>query len=71
MLSSFDRYRMAGATARVMLVHAAAAEWGVPASEVKIYSGVLSHGNRQAGFGAFAAKAAASAVPTERAAETR
>ena len=27
-LSSFDRYRMAGATARVMLVNAAAAEWG-------------------------------------------
>jgi isoquinoline 1-oxidoreductase beta subunit len=36
----------------------------VPASEVKISSGVLSHGNRQAGFGAFAAKAASSAVPT-------
>ena len=55
---------MAGATARVMLVNAAAAEWGVPASEVKIFGGVLSHGNRQASFGAFAAKAAASAVPT-------
>ena len=63
-LSSFERYRTAGATARVMLVNAAAAEWGVPASEVKISGGVLSHGNRQASFGTFAAKAAVSAVPT-------
>src|SRR6185295_17703303 len=30
-MSSFDRYRRAGATARVMLVSAAAKQWNVPA----------------------------------------
>jgi isoquinoline 1-oxidoreductase beta subunit len=56
---------MAGATARVMLVNAAAAEWGVLASEIRVSGGILRHGNRQAGFDAFAAKAAAGAVPTK------
>ena len=61
----FHRYRMAGATARVMLVNVVlAAEWGVRCLRGQnISSGVRSHGNRQAGFGAFAAKAASSAVP--------
>ena len=34
--SSWDRYREAGARARAMLVAAAAAEWGVPASEITV-----------------------------------
>ena len=46
--SSFDRYRTAGAAARLMLVNAAAAEWGVPAADIQVENGTLRHGNRQA-----------------------
>ncbi|MGA8989794.1 MAG: molybdopterin cofactor-binding domain-containing protein, partial [Rhodoplanes sp.] len=63
--SSFDRYRTAGAAARLMLVNAAAAEWGVPAADIRVENGMLRHGNRQAGYGEFAAKAAAGAVPAD------
>ena len=63
--SSFDRYRTAGAAARLMLVNAAAAEWGVPAADIQVENGMLHHGNRQAGYGEFAAKAAAGAVPAD------
>lgn len=65
MPSSFDRYRTAGAAARLMLVNAAAAEWGVPAADIRVENGTLRHGNRQAGYGEFAAKAAAGAVPAD------
>jgi isoquinoline 1-oxidoreductase subunit beta len=61
--SSFDRYRRAGAAARIMLVNAAAAEWKVPAGEITVERGVIRHGNMQATFGALAQKAAAQAVP--------
>lgn len=63
--SSFDRYRMAGATARQMLVNAAAAEWKVPASGIRIENGALVHGTRRMTFGALAAKAAAQPVPAD------
>ncbi|MCA0404541.1 MAG: xanthine dehydrogenase family protein molybdopterin-binding subunit [Proteobacteria bacterium] len=63
--SSFERYRRAGALARQMLVNAAAAEWKVPAAEIKIENGTLSHGARKAGFGEFAAKAAALPPPAD------
>ncbi|MGL4974248.1 MAG: molybdopterin cofactor-binding domain-containing protein, partial [Bosea sp. (in: a-proteobacteria)] len=43
--SSFERYRKAGAAAREMLVAAAASDWAVPASEIKVERGVLSHAN--------------------------
>jgi isoquinoline 1-oxidoreductase beta subunit len=62
-VSSFDRYRRAGATARQMLVNAAAAEWGVPAGAITVANGVLSHGDRRASFGQMAAKAATLPVP--------
>ncbi|MEZ5786314.1 MAG: xanthine dehydrogenase family protein molybdopterin-binding subunit [Xanthobacteraceae bacterium] len=65
MVSSFDRYRTAGAAARLMLVNAAAAEWGVPAAAIWVENGKLRHGNREAHIGEFAAKAAAGAVPTD------
>lgn len=61
--SSFERYRLAGATARRMLVSAAAAEWRVPAAEITVDKGVLRHGSRQATFGEMAEKAAALPVP--------
>jgi isoquinoline 1-oxidoreductase beta subunit len=63
--TSFDRYRQAGAAARQMLVQAAAAEWKVPADEIKVDRGVIRHGDRQMTFGALAAKAAALPVPTK------
>jgi isoquinoline 1-oxidoreductase subunit beta len=63
MASSFDRYRQAGAAARMMLAQAAADEWKVPASEITVERGVLRHGAKQASFGAMAEKAAAKAVP--------
>ena len=65
MPSSFDRYRTAGAAARLMLVNAAAAEWGVPAADIQVENGTLRHGNRRADYGEFAAKAAAGAVPAD------
>jgi isoquinoline 1-oxidoreductase beta subunit len=62
--SSWNRYRVAGATARVMLVSAAAAEWRVPAGEVRAEKGVLTHASgRRATYGEMAARAAQQAVP--------
>ena len=58
------RYRLAAAQARARLVAAAAEAWGVPAEEVEISSGVVSHrGGKQAGFGVLAARAAQLPVP--------
>ena len=63
---SWLRYRTAGATARAMLVSAAAAEWGVPAGEIKVDKGIVSHASgKRAGFGELAAKAAALPAPAE------
>jgi len=63
--NSQDYLRQAGASARAMLVAAAASEWGVPASEIGVANGVISHAGsgRQSGFGALAAAAAAQPVP--------
>ncbi|HLP68933.1 MAG TPA: xanthine dehydrogenase family protein molybdopterin-binding subunit [Rhizobium sp.] len=66
MVTSWERYRKAGATARAMLTAAAASEWGVPPEEITVENGVLAHpSGKSAGFGAFAAKAAAMPVPTD------
>ena len=57
--------RQAGASARAMLLAAAAAEWQVPASECVAERGVVKHlaSGRQARFGALADAAAAQPVP--------
>lgn len=66
MMTSWERYRQAGAAARAMLVSAAAAEWGVPAAEITVENGVLSHASgKSGGFGLFAAKAATLPAPTD------
>jgi len=59
--------RQAGATARAMLVSAAAQSWKVPASEITVSNGVISHAasGKQSGFGALAALAAKQTVPAE------
>lgn len=57
--------RQVGATARDLLVRAAAAEWGVPASELSTSKSVITHkpSGRSAGYGAFASKAATLTPP--------
>jgi len=58
--------RQAGATARVMLIAAAARSWGVPAAECHTESGSVIHraSGRRLGYGALANQAAHSPVPS-------
>ena len=63
--SSWDELRQAGATARAMLVSAAAGEWNVPASECSTERSQVVHRstNRRLGYGELADKAAELPVP--------
>ena len=62
--SSWERYRRAGATARAMLIAAAAESWKVPGSEIKAENGIVSHASgKSATYGALAASAASGSVP--------
>lgn len=63
--SSYELMRRAGATARAMLVLAAAQSWGVRPEEVRVKKGVVSHlpSRRSGSFGQFAAAAAKLPVP--------
>lgn len=63
--SFYDAMRVAGATARLMLVQAAARQWGVPASECDTDLHVVVHRptNRSAGYGELARAAAKLPVP--------
>ncbi len=62
--NSFEQMRNAGATARAMLVQAAASAWHVPANEIKVKAGLLTHASgKQANFGELAEAASALAVP--------
>ena len=65
--NSFEQLRKAGAAARAMLVAAAAGEWKVPAAEIEVSNGVLSHkaSAKRASFGDLAAKAAQQPVPRD------
>ena len=65
--NSFEQLRNAGATARAMLVGAAAAQWNVPASSLSVSRGRVSHAasKRSATFGELADRAAELPVPTE------
>ncbi|BBP83248.1 MULTISPECIES: xanthine dehydrogenase family protein molybdopterin-binding subunit [Pseudomonas] len=67
MANSFEQMRKAGASARAMLVAAAAKKWKVPAEAITVSDGVVAHaasGNK-AGFGELAEAAAQESVPTE------
>jgi isoquinoline 1-oxidoreductase beta subunit len=59
--------RTAGATARQMLVNAAAQEWNVPASEIVTENGTLVHkkNGKKAGYGEMASKAGKLPVPKD------
>jgi len=64
MANSYDQYRQAGATARAMLVSAAAQKWSVPADSIQVKNGVVSHASgKKATLGELADSAAQQAVP--------
>lgn len=64
--NAFEQYRRAGATARAMLLAAAADAWGVSADELSIEAGMITHASgKSAGFSEFADKAAALPVPDD------
>lgn len=63
----WEPLRMAGATARKMLLTAAANEWEVPVSELSVENGIITHSSsdRSIGFGEIAKAAAQVEVPEE------
>jgi isoquinoline 1-oxidoreductase subunit beta len=65
--NSWMQLRQAGATARAMLVQAAAAQWKVPANEITVSEGVVAHAasGKKAAFGELAARAGKLPVPTD------
>ncbi|MCO4876351.1 xanthine dehydrogenase family protein molybdopterin-binding subunit [Paraburkholderia caribensis] len=65
MANSWTQLREAGATARVMLVTAAAQQWKVPASELRTERGVVYHdaSGKHATYGSLSSAAAALPVP--------
>jgi CO/xanthine dehydrogenase Mo-binding subunit len=67
MANSWMQLRKAGATARAMLVAAAAAEWNVAPASLVVERGVVSHAPSQhrATFGELASKASDQPVPTD------
>lgn len=64
---SWDQLRKAGAAARAMFVSAAATEWGVPAAEITVENGIVSHAGsgKRSGFGRLVAAAAKVPPPAE------
>ncbi|GAB3921339.1 xanthine dehydrogenase family protein molybdopterin-binding subunit [Mucilaginibacter myungsuensis] len=64
--SAWRSLRTAGATARQMLIEAAAQIWGVPATEITTGAGVVYHkiSGKSAPYGDLAAKAATLPTPT-------
>jgi isoquinoline 1-oxidoreductase subunit beta len=65
--NSWTQLRQAGATARAMLVSAAAQAWNVPAGEITVSEGVVAHASsgKRASFGELAARAAQQPVPAQ------
>ena len=64
--TSYDIMRKAGATARAMIVAAAAKAWDVPPSEISVSKGVVSHASGKSDvMGAFADAAAEETPPQE------
>ncbi|MCR9095481.1 MAG: xanthine dehydrogenase family protein molybdopterin-binding subunit [bacterium] len=63
--NAYMQMRQAGATARQMLVEAAAETWGVPTSEITVSDGRVRHATsgRESGFGALAEAASKRPVP--------
>jgi isoquinoline 1-oxidoreductase subunit beta len=66
MAQAWKPLRTAGATARLMLMQAAANEWNVPVSELTVANGIVSHKatNKTANYGALATAASKLTAPT-------
>src|SRR6266404_2132216 len=67
MANSWKQLREAGATARAMLVAAAARQWNVAAGEITVSDGVVAHAGagKKATFGELAGSAAKQPVPRD------
>jgi isoquinoline 1-oxidoreductase subunit beta len=65
--NSWTQLRQAGATARAMLVAAAAQAWNVAAGEISVSEGVVTHASsgKHATFGELAGRAAQQPVPAQ------
>jgi isoquinoline 1-oxidoreductase beta subunit len=65
--NSWEQLRKAGASARAMLLAAAARQWNVPAAQLTVDNGVVRHkaSGRQATFGQLAKAAAAETPPAD------
>jgi isoquinoline 1-oxidoreductase beta subunit len=65
--AEWERYRKMGATARVVLVEAAAEKWGVEASSCKVEKGVVIHEatGKRASYGSLASAAAKLTPPAD------
>jgi isoquinoline 1-oxidoreductase beta subunit len=61
--SEFDRYRQVGATARTLLVRAAAQEWKTDPAKLRVENGFVIDGKRRASFGQLAERAATLPFP--------
>jgi len=62
---AWDSLRQAGATARMMLVNAAAAQWSVPAAECRAENGQVIHGSKTLSYAALADAAARQPLPKD------
>ena len=64
--NNYDNFHLLGATARTMLVTAAAQTWGVPASECRAENAAVTHtSGKSLKYGQLVAKAAALPVPAK------
>jgi isoquinoline 1-oxidoreductase beta subunit len=63
----YDAFRVAGASAKSMLMTAAASQWNVPVAEVNVANHEVAHAKsgKKVGFGALVATAAKLPVPTK------
>lgn len=64
---SWERLRKAGATAKYVLIAAAAKTWNVPAEEITVEKGMISHkgSNKKGHFGEFVTEAATMTAPDD------
>ncbi|MEP7323624.1 MAG: xanthine dehydrogenase family protein molybdopterin-binding subunit [Saprospiraceae bacterium] len=61
--SEFERYRLAGATARLMLIHAAAKRFGVLPEDCKTEKGYIISGDQRISYGKVATEASKLPIP--------
>jgi isoquinoline 1-oxidoreductase subunit beta len=60
---AWTKLREAGASARTVLVAAAAEQWKVPAAECKVADGKVMHGSKSASYGSLVPKASTMKMP--------